>query len=121
MDAKASVLIVEDEAALAELFEIWLADRYALETVTAGADAIERIDDGFDAVVLDWRMPDVSGEAVLEHVRTEDLAVRVVVVTGMELVVEDVEGEADAVLRKPVSADELVSTVEELLAGPGPA
>lgn len=118
MGDQGSVLIVEDEAALAELFEIWLSDRYTVETATTGAAAIDRLDDTIDVIVLDWRMPDISGADVLAHIRAEGVPVDVAVVTGMELVVEDLEHESATVLCKPVSAEELVSTVDSLMDGP---
>jgi two-component system, OmpR family, phosphate regulon response regulator PhoB len=70
-----------------------------------------------DLVLLDWRMPTVSGETVLVHLKDRYPNVAVVVLT--------VEGEqrsragelgADAFLTKPFSPVELLRTVERLVA-----
>jgi CheY-like chemotaxis protein len=70
-----------------------------------------------DLVLLDWRMPTVSGETVLMHLKDRYPNVAVVVLT--------VEGEqrsragelgADAFLTKPFSPVELLRTVERLVA-----
>ena len=70
-----------------------------------------------DLVLLDWRMPTVSGETVLTELKARYPHVAVVVLT--------VEGEqrsragelgADAFLTKPFSPLELLRTVEQLVA-----
>jgi CheY-like chemotaxis protein len=70
-----------------------------------------------DLVLLDWRMPTVSGETVLMQLKDRHPNVAVVVLT--------VEGEqrsragelgADAFLTKPFSPMELLRTVERLVA-----
>lgn len=111
---EATVLVVEDEQGLAELFEIWLADAFDVETVTTGRDALETLGEHIDVVVLDWRMPEVSGEEILEQIRERDLTCRVAVVTGLEPEVANIGDAADAVLRKPVDAEELIGVVERL-------
>lgn len=111
---EATVLVVEDEQGLAELFEIWLADAFDVETVTTGRDALETLGEHIDVVVLDWRMPEVSGEEILEQIRERNLTCRVAVVTGLEPEVANIGDAADAVLRKPVDAEELIGVVERL-------
>jgi HAMP domain-containing protein/CheY-like chemotaxis protein/predicted transcriptional regulator len=87
------LLIVEDDAAervsVAELLSHEDIEITAAET---GADALSRLrEDQVDCVVLDLKLPDMSGFAVLETIR-DDAALRdvpVVVFTGRELSAEE--------------------------------
>ena len=62
-----------------------------IETVGTGKEAIDAVMDGrYDCVVLDLRLPDMSGFDVLERIRDEDLGdLPVVVFTGKELSPEE--------------------------------
>lgn len=42
-----SVLVVDDEASVADLYAAWLADDYAVTTATCGAGAVDALG-GFD-------------------------------------------------------------------------
>ena len=70
-----------------------------------------------DLVLLDWRMPTVSGEAVLRELkdRYPDVAVVVLTVEGEQRARAGELG-ADAFLTKPFSPLELLRTVERLVA-----
>lgn len=109
------VLVVEDEPGLAELFEIWLQSDFSVTVVTDGEDALQRIDDGFDAIVLDWRMPAVSGEDVVSAIVERELDLAVVVVTGLDPAVADVDERVNRVLCKPIEEATLVAAVRESL------
>lgn len=109
------VLVVEDEPELADIFSIWLSDLFSVETVTRGADAIEALNPDLDVIVLDWRIPDVSGAEVLEAIREHGLACPVAIITGADPELIGVDDDVDLVLRKPVRSDELVGAVEELV------
>ncbi len=109
-----SILIVEDEPDLATLYAAWLAGEYDVETATNGTDALEAIDDTIDIVLLDRRMPDLSGETVLETVRERSLGCQVAMVTAIEPDFDIVELGFDDYLVKPVSQGELTSAVEQL-------
>jgi CheY-like chemotaxis protein len=83
------LLIVEDNPA--EQFsirELLGHDDIDMTAVSSGADALKAVtEDAFDCVVLDLRLPDMSGFEVLEHMRdSESLSdLPVVVFTGKEL------------------------------------
>ena len=83
------LLIVEDNPA--EQFsirELLGHDDIDMTAVSSGAEALKAVtDDAFDCVVLDLRLPDMSGFEVLEHLRdSESLSdLPVVVFTGKEL------------------------------------
>ena len=109
------VLIVEDESDLANLYSAWLSDHCAVRTAYDGSEAVDAIDDTVDIVLLDRRMPGLSGDEVLDTIREEDYDCRVAMVTAVEPDFDIVEMGFDDYLVKPVSQDDLVETVEHLL------
>lgn len=112
-DDRPHVLIVEDEPELADIFSIWLSEDFAVETVTRGEAALEQLDPILDVVVLDWRIPGVSGEEILGELRTAELEASVAVITGADPDVIDDDG-VDVILRKPIRSQELVGAIQNL-------
>ncbi|PGF18126.1 DNA-binding protein [Natrinema sp. CBA1119] len=110
-----SVLIVEDEPDLANLYAAWLEDDCDVETAYDGSEALEAIDGAIDVVLLDRRMPGLSGDTVLETIREQSLECRVAMVTAVEPDFDIVELGFDDYLVKPVSKDELVDIIDQLL------
>jgi DNA-binding response OmpR family regulator len=59
------LLVVEDDPDLAALREVRLADEYGVRTAHSGEAALESMaDHGADVVLLDRRMPGLSGDEV---------------------------------------------------------
>ena len=114
-DDTPQVLVVEDERDLAELYTTWLAESYRVHTVHDGRAALEALDDEIRVVLLDRRMPDLSGDEVLDVLRERGLDCRVAMVTAVEPDVDVVDMGFDDYLVKPVSRDELTRTVSNLL------
>jgi CheY-like chemotaxis protein len=87
------LLVVEDNPAeQLTVSELLAHDDIDIETVGTGAEALSRLKaDGADCVVLDLRLPDMSGFEVLERLRDDaNLAdTPVVVFTGRELSAEE--------------------------------
>lgn len=115
-DAAADVLIVEDETAVAELYSSWLDDRYSVTIATSGERALEVFDADVDVVVLDRRMPEISGDEVLAELRERGCRCPIAVVTAVDPDVDIVEMDCDEYLVKPVSEAELCDVIERLLA-----
>ncbi|PSQ15487.1 DNA-binding protein [Halobacteriales archaeon QS_8_69_26] len=109
------VLIVEDEPDLAQLYTAWLREHCTVRTAYDGEEALEQIDDEVDVVLLDRRMPGLSGDEVLDTIRERDLDCRVAMVTAVEPDFDIVEMGFDDYLVKPVSDDDLIDTVDQLL------
>jgi len=108
------VLVVEDERDLSELYRTWLAKSYRVRTARDGRAALDELDEDVDIVLLDRRMPDLSGDEVLDRIRERGLDCRVAMVTAVEPDVDIVEMEFDDYLVKPVSEEELLRMVENL-------
>lgn len=112
------VLVVEDEPDLADLYAAWLGDEYRVRTAYGGHEALDVLDDvdgTVDAILLDRRMPGLSGDEVLAAVRERGVDCRVAMVTAVEPDFDILEMGFDAYLSKPIRSDELHTTVEKLL------
>jgi len=109
------VLVVEDEPDLADLYAAWLREHCTVRTAYDGEEALDGIDDVVDIVLLDRRMPGLSGDEVLDTIRERDLDCRVAMVTAVEPDFDIVEMGFDDYLVKPVSGQELLDTVDQLL------
>lgn len=110
-----TVVVVEDERPLADVYARWLADAYDVRTAYGGEEALELIDEAVDVVLLDRRMPDLSGYEVLEWIREKELGCRVAMVTAVDPEVDVVEMEFDEYLTKPVDGQELRDAVARLV------
>ncbi len=109
-----TILIVEDEQMLADLYADFLAE-YNVLTTYSGEEALETICDDVDVVLLDRRMPGLSGEEVLEAIREAGYDCRVAMVTAVTPDVDILDMGFDDYLTKPIDMGDLVETVERLL------
>jgi DNA-binding response OmpR family regulator len=115
------IAALEDDPSQAKLLQTWIASQgYACRMFDRGQailDALLR--DTFDLVVLDWHVPDLSGEEVCRAIRK---AVReplpVLFTTGRnreEDIVHALKAGADDYLIKPLRRAEFLARVEALL------
>jgi DNA-binding response OmpR family regulator len=108
------VLVVEDERDLSDLYRTWLDKTYRVRTARDGRTALDELDEAVDIVLLDRRMPDLSGDEVLDRIRELGIDCRVAMVTAVEPDTDIVDMAFDDYLVKPVSEEELVRMVENL-------
>ncbi|WP_299269751.1 helix-turn-helix domain-containing protein [Halorientalis sp.] len=109
------ILVVEDDHGLAGLYAEWLDDTYDVETTHDGTEALERLDETVDVVLLDRMMPGLSGSDVLATIRESDLDPRVVMVSAVTPDFDVVRMGFDGYLEKPVDAAALRETVDRML------
>lgn len=119
------ILVIEDEKSLAAALKALLEKRgYAVDTVHDGAEAVKRLElysKDYDLVVLDWILPQRSGQEILQHMRRGGMTVPVLMLTGKYSVADRVAGlraGADDYLIKPFSPNELIARIEALLRRP---
>jgi DNA-binding response OmpR family regulator len=115
MTEPATVLVVDDEPDVADAYAAQLKGEYSVSTAYGGQEALDELDDTVDVVLLDRRMPGVSGDEVLDEIRDRDLSCRVAMVTAVDPDFDIIEMPFDAYVIKPVSRDDLFSTIERLL------
>jgi EAL domain-containing protein (putative c-di-GMP-specific phosphodiesterase class I) len=115
---KGRVLLVDDERALLEVWSEILADAgWTVETAGDGVAALEILTrSSFDAILTDIDMPGLNGLQLLRAIRSRDLDVPVVLMTGnprTETAIQAVEQGALRYLVKPVGAATLTEAVQE--------
>ena len=109
-----SVLIVDDDPDIADTYASQLGDRYDVTTTYSGRAGVAALDPSIDVVLLDRRMPDISGNEVLETIRERGLEARVAMVTAEEPDFDIIEMPFDDYVQKPVSESDLLETVGHL-------
>jgi len=114
-DAKATVLVVDDEPEVADAYSKLLATDYEVRTAYGGETALETVDDDVDVVLLDRRMQELSGDDVLSAVRDREIDCRVVMVTAVDPGFDILDMQFDDYLCKPVDAATLRGAVEQQL------
>ncbi|GIJ08358.1 SpoIIE family protein phosphatase [Micromonospora andamanensis] len=121
MDGAATVLVVDDSRTKRYLLVNWLtrAGFIVLEAETGG-EALSRVGvDPIDLVVLDVRLPDLSGFEVCERIKAAHPALPVIHVSAHAIDTTDrtqgLTRGADAYLAEPIEPDELVATAQSVL------
>ena len=114
-DPPATVLVVDDEEAYVDAYATWLGERYRVRTATSGEVALDNLDFEVDVVLLDRRMPGLSGDEVLKQIRDHGYDCRVAMITAVEPDFDIIGMGFDEYLVKPVSREDLFDIVETLL------
>jgi DNA-binding response OmpR family regulator len=109
------VLVVDDNRAIANTYTAFLSDEYTVRTAYNGKEALEELDAAVDVVLLDRRMPEVSGDAVLEEIESRQLDCRVVMLTAVDPDFDIIDMGFDEYLVKPIEREELNEVVKEML------
>jgi signal transduction histidine kinase/ActR/RegA family two-component response regulator len=116
---KRRVLAVDDEPLLLKAYRRMLSDVHAVETALGGAEALRALeaDAGFDVVLCDLQMPEMSGMGLHEAVRARwpSLADRFVFVTGGAFSPDAkrfLEESVCAVIQKPFRVEDLLALIE---------
>lgn len=122
----ARILVIEDNASIAEIARRMLSDAgYELQIATTGGEAIQLWQNGgIDLVITDLHLPDTTGFAIVQRLRSIDPSVKVITMSGSSAD-PDAEGLRDLAavrpigfLRKPFARAQLLGLVAEQL-GPG--
>ena len=112
---RATVLLVDDEEEVADVYALRLETEYETRVAYGGEDALETIDVDVDVVLLDRRMPDLSGDEVLAKIREKGYDCRVIMLTAVDPGLDILEMPFDDYLCKPVEKEDLVSAIEQQL------
>jgi len=110
-----TVLVVDDESDVADLYAFRLEDAFTVRTAYGGEEAIEAVDETVDVILLDRRMPGMTGDEVLESVRESHHECRVIMVTAIDPDIDIVDMPFDDYLCKPVGKETLLEAVEHQL------
>jgi two-component system cell cycle sensor histidine kinase/response regulator CckA len=123
---KTTILLVDDESAIALLFEMDLTRRgYYVLQAHSGSEAgkISRaLPTPIDVLVTDWKMPDLNGDELARQLLVERPELKIIVMSGHPDAADVIAGFAKnqaLFLRKPFSPARLVEGINRLLDIPG--
>mgnify|MGYP000061891498 CR=1 FL=1 len=111
-----TVLVVDDEQGLADLYSLQLGQSHNTRTAYNGEEALEALDDDVDVILLDRRMPEMSGGEALATLRERGYDQPVAMLTAVDPGEEILELDIDEYYIKPISEEELQAAVDALLA-----
>lgn len=120
MPAPKRILIVEDDAHIAELMRMHLRDEgYAVELAADGQAGLRLLDrEHWDALVLDLMLPGIDGLEICRHARSMARYTPIIITSARSSEVHRILGlelGADDYLAKPFSVLELVARMRALL------
>ena len=118
------LLIAEDQSMLRDAMATLLLMEDSVENVLQAKNGKEAIDlistNNIDVAILDVEMPEATGLDVLEYIRSNNIDCKVVIVTTfkrMGYFERAIKNNVDAYVLKDRSIDELMKTINNVLAG----
>jgi two-component system OmpR family response regulator len=113
------LLVVEDDKTVGHYVKRGLEEQqYIADWVDDGAEALRVISSGhYDLIILDLRLPGMSGLEVLRTMRDRGLTMPVLVLTAQDTVefkVDALRAGADDYVTKPFAFEELLARIEAL-------
>jgi len=118
---KAKVLVIDDEKVVLDSVAKILTDEgYDVDANVSGREGLNQaLEEQYDIVLTDIRMPDIGGMRVLRDIKRTKPSLPVVMITGYASVKSSVQamklGAADYV-EKPFTPDQLIKAVDTALA-----
>jgi len=111
----ASILVVDDEQSVADGYALRLGSQYDyVETAYGGPETLEVLDrTDVDVLLLDRRMPEMTGDEVLDEVRERGYGCRVIMVTAVNPDFDIVDMPFDDYLQKPIEKENLFAAIEQ--------
>ena len=114
------ILLVEDEADLAELIKINLElDGYKVSVAVHGAIAIQRLkSESFDLIIMDIMMPSMDGITATQHIRLTNNDIPIMILSASNSSKDRIAGlkaGADDYMSKPFELEEMMLRVQKLI------
>lgn len=124
---KHSILLVDDDPNLRDMLRQMLEmGGFAVTEAEDGLDALEKLEEITpDVLVLDVMMPNLDGVSLCKQLRSdaEFMSLPIIMLSGKtqhRAVEEGMAAGANCYLCKPITVDELIRSVRELLPTPSP-
>ena len=115
-----SILIIDDEEAQRNVLKGYLEKKgFKIFTASSGTEGVKSVQDNMiDIVLSDYKMPDITGLEVLEHVKKINPAISFIILTAygtIENAVKAMRLGAFDYISKPVDLDELDLLLERII------
>ena len=119
----ATILIIDDESGIVEEIRSYFEEEgYKVHTADSGELGIQLIQKlKPDVLLIDMKLPDISGLSVLNSARQVSPKSKTIVITGyvdQDLIDEAESLGRDSFLQKPFSLETLKSEIDRLLCNP---
>ena len=120
MPEKLKLLLVDDEDTLRKIMKDELVVQgYDVSDANSGQAALDILKDNHhDVVILDIRMEGMDGMEVLRHIRKDNLAKKVIMLTGVDelkIAKESVELGANDFMTKPFQFQNLFACIQRVM------
>lgn len=114
------ILIIDDEQSIRETLEMFLHEKgYAVVTSEDGAKGLEAVQrERPDIVILDIRLPGISGLEVLKRIAEKGEGIPVIMITAyhdMETTIQAMKLGAYEYIHKPIDVDELEIAIDKVV------
>ena len=108
------VVIIEDEESLAELFSKRLDDEYNATIATHAGNGIAEIDAETDYVLLDRKLPGMSGDRVLEYIVDQPYDINVIIISAIDPDQNVIHQPYDEYITKTVDEGEIQDAIDRV-------
>jgi two-component system response regulator HydG len=115
-----TILVIEDDLTFSRILEGFLSKQgFKVRVAHRGAEGLQLFQSkAFDLVLLDYRLPDVTGMDVLVDIKKASPATQVIIMTSfsdIRTAVKAMQVGAFEYITKPVNPDELLMIVQQAL------
>ena len=120
MVKKTDLLLIEDSASLAAMYAEYLRDEpISIRSALTGKDALASMQEmPPEVVLLDLKLPDISGQEILSWIKEQGLPCAIVVMTAhgsVDIAVEVMRLGAHDFLQKPFNGPRLTTTIRNVI------
>ncbi|MFN7179537.1 response regulator [Hyphomonas sp.] len=119
------VALVDDSPAVRQSLSMLLKNRgYAVDSFSGAGELLSALEEGaFDIFVLDLKLQESNGIALLSAIRSRGIAAPAILITGWEAGIADKQARDagfEGFVRKPMLETSIVDEVRRLVGPPGP-
>ena len=120
MGSSYRLLIIDDDQSVLNLLESYLNKNYDVVCMSNSLDGLKRIEsaeNGFDLIITDLVMPEISGIGLISILKKEHPEIPIIAITGKGEEPEklSIEAKVDGILQKPFELSALEKMITDIL------
>ncbi len=120
MGSSYRLLIIDDDQSVLNLLESYLNKNYDVVCMSNSLDGLKQIESaekGFDLIITDLVMPEISGIGLISILKKEHPEIPIIAITGKGEEPEklSIEAKADGILQKPFELSALEKMITDIL------